>query len=162
MSVHHVTPTFASARMAMAAGGAALVLGLAAPASATPYEANLASESQALTYCQSGTMGTNDIGYISSSTGAVQFGPGYNCVQKKATKKDTKTITTAVLVDGSGTVSECKLARQANAVALCNSGGIGLYDIDYISGKLYKTIGGQGYSCDIVKHVGGIGNAICK
>ena len=60
------------------------------------------------------------------------------------------------------TVSECALAKPKSAEALCNGGGIGFYDIAYVLGGLYKTIGGEGYGCDIVKHVGNIGNAVCK
>ena len=162
MRIHPATNTSVFLRLAAAIGCASLALGMATPASAAPYEVNLASESQALTYCQSGSMPTNDIAYISSPTGAVQFGPGYNCVQKTAGKKATKDIADGLLVNGSGTVKECALARAKTAVTLCNEGGVGLYDIAYVFSGLYKTIGGPGYGCDIVKHVGNIGNAICK
>ncbi len=149
-------------RLAAAAGCASFLLGMASAASAAPHEVNLASTDQAASYCQSGSMGTNDIAYINSNDGAVQFGPGYKCVQKKAVKKDTKNVSQALSVDGSGNVSECKLANAASSKKLCNNGGIGIYDIDYILGGLYKKIGGPGYGCSTGKQVGGIANAVCK
>ena len=156
----HVSPSFTP--LLAAAGCAALLLGMAPAASAAPHEVNLASTDQAAAYCKSGSMGTNDIAYINSNDGAVQFGPGYKCVQKKAKKQATKKVSTALAVDGSGNVSECKLANAATSKKLCNNGGIGIYDIDYILGGLYKKIGGPGYGCGTGKQVGGIANAVCK
>ena len=143
---------------------ASLVLGVTSAASAAaPHEVTLASASQALAFCQSGAMGVDNIDYIISPTGLVQFGPGYNCVQQAATKKNTPTVHTAMLVSGSGAISECTVASAMPAVKLCEGGGLGEYDIAFISGPRYNTVGGRGYGCDIVVHKdGNIGNAICK
>ena len=145
---------------------ASAITGAAAPAfaAAPPTEATLASTSQALAFCQSNAMGSADIAYINGPNGVVQFGPKYNCAQMAATKSITPAITTAIRVDStSGAISECKVAIPMGAVKLCNAGGIGKFDIAYILGGLYRTIGGQGYNCGIKVHkTVAIGAAICK
>jgi hypothetical protein len=60
------------------------------------------------------------------------------------------------------TVSECTLASAKQAIALCNSGGIGEYDIAYIAGPAATVIGGPGYGCSTNITNLSIGNAICK
>ena len=80
--------TTSVARLAVAIGCTPFLFGMAASASAaTPYEVNLASESQALAYCQSGSMPTNDIAYINSSKGLVQFGAGLRLHAKEGQEK---------------------------------------------------------------------------
>jgi hypothetical protein len=39
---------------------------------------------------------------------------------------------------------------------------MGEWDIDYISGKVGKTINGPGYGCDVNFSTSSIGNAVCK
>jgi hypothetical protein len=124
-----------------------------------PTEATLASTDQAMTYCQSGKMPTNDIAYIAGAPGLAQYGPGSSCVQQVPGKKTS--VTKAVQVVGT-TVSECKLESMKKSVAFCNAGGIGEWDIDYIAGKVGKTINGPGYGCNVNKSTSTIGNAVCR
>jgi hypothetical protein len=109
---------------------AALVLGMAGfagPAAAKGIaEVTLASADQALAYCQSGKMKAGDIAYITGGPGLVQYGPDQNCAQQVATKGK---ITKAVQVVGTK-VSECKLASSKKAVAFCEGGSMGEWDID--------------------------------
>jgi hypothetical protein len=141
---------------------AALVLGMAGfagPAAAKPIaEVTLATADQALTYCQSGKMKAGDIAYIAGGPGLVQYGPDQDCAQQVATKGK---ITKAVQVVGTK-VSECKLAKSKQAILFCQSGEMGEWDIDYISGKVGQTLNGPGYGCDVNFSTSSIGNAICK
>jgi hypothetical protein len=141
---------------------AALVLGIAGfavPAAAKGIrEVTLATTDQALTYCQSGKMPAGDIAYIAGSPGLAQYGPAQNCQQQVPTKGK---LTKAVQVVGTK-VSECKLASAKAAIAFCQSGSMGEWDIDYISGKVGKTINGPGYGCDVNFSTSSIGNAVCK
>ncbi|HLY06352.1 MAG TPA: hypothetical protein VKR31_11450 [Rhizomicrobium sp.] len=141
---------------------AALVLGVAGfgfPAAAgTTREVILATSDQALSYCQSGKMPAGTVAYIAGGPGLVQYGPDQNCVQQVPTKVK---ITKAVQVVGTR-VSECKLASAKVAVAFCNSGSMGEWDIDYISGKVGKTLNGPGYGCNVNFSTSSIGNAVCK
>jgi hypothetical protein len=141
---------------------AALALGVAGFASAATAkgirEVTLASTDQALAYCQSGKMPANDIAYITGGPGLVQYGPSQSCAQQVLTKGK---VTKAVQVVGTK-VSECKLARSAPAIQFCQSGAMGEWDIDYISGKVDLALGGPGYGCDVGQTTSSIGNAICK
>ncbi|HTT85647.1 MAG TPA: hypothetical protein VMF67_19390 [Rhizomicrobium sp.] len=143
-----------------ALASAALVFGFAGPAAAKGSigEVTLASPDQALAYCQSGSMPADDIAYISGGPGLVQYGPSQNCAQSVPTKGK---ITKAIQVVGS-TVSECKLANAKKSVAYCESGAMGEWDIDYISGKVGYTLSGPGYGCETGFSSSSIGNAICK
>jgi len=138
---------------------AALIAGLTAPADAKGIrEVSLASTSQALAYCQSGKMPANDIAYIAGAPGLAQYGPSQECAQQVPTKGK---ITKAVQVVGTK-VSECTLAKKKPAIAFCQGGGMGEWDIDYISGKVGQTLNGPGYGCDVNFSTSSIGNAICK
>ena len=141
---------------------AALVLGIAGfgvPASAKGIkEVTLATTDQALAYCQSGKMPSGDIAYIAGGPGLVQYGPGQNCQQQVPTKGN---ITKSVQVVGTK-VSECKLASAKQAIAFCQSGSMGEWDIDYISGKVGRTLNGPGYGCNVNFSTSTIGNAVCK
>lgn len=142
---------------------AVLVLGMAgfgSPASAGKgiREVTLAMPDQALAYCQSGKMPSGDIGYIAGGPKLVQYGPDQNCVQQVATKIR---VTKSVQVVGTR-VSECKLASATAAIAFCQSGGMGEWDIDYISGKVGKTLNGPGYGCNVNYSTSSIGNAVCR
>jgi hypothetical protein len=144
---------------ALPAGIVAVAIALGATAaSAATAEVTLASSSQALTYCQSGKMPSGDIAYIAGGPGLVQYGPGSDCTQAVATKISVKK---AIEVSGSK-VKECKLVNATTAVTFCNSGSMGEWDIDYISGKVGKTISGPGYGCVVNDSTSSIGNAICK
>lgn len=141
---------------------AALVLGVACfavPASAgTTREVILATPDQALAYCQSGKMPSGTVAYIAGGPGLVQYGPDQSCAQSVPTKVK---ITKAVQVVGTK-VSECRLASATIAVPFCQSGTMGEWDIDYISGKVGKTLSGPGYGCGVGYSTSSIGNAICK
>lgn len=141
---------------------AALVLGMvgfAVPASAKPVsEVTLATSAQALAYCQSGKMKSGDIAYITGGPGLVQYGPDQNCAQQVLTKGK---ISKAIQAVGT-TVSECKLATAKKALAFCESGSMGEWDIDYISGKVGHTLSGPGYGCTVGNSTSSIGNAICR
>lgn len=141
---------------------AVLVLGTAAfavPAAAKGIrEVTLATSDQALTYCQSGKMPAGDIAYIAGGPGLAQYGPDQSCAQQVPTKGK---VTKAVQVVGTK-VSECKLASAKKAVLFCQSGAMGEWDIDYISGKVGKTLNGPGYGCDVNFSTSSIGNGICR
>ena len=141
---------------------AVLALGIAAfavPATGgTIREVTLASADQALAYCQSGKMPAGDIAYIAGGPDLVQYGPDQSCAQKVAKKIK---VTRVIQVVGSK-VSECHPARASAAVAFCNAGSMGEWDIDYISGNIGKTINGPGYGCTVNKSTSSIGNAVCK
>ena len=144
---------------------AAFALGMAqAPAAAkvivpsATKEVALASPDQASAYCESGKMPAGDIAYINGAAGTVQYGPDQNCVQQVPTKISIKK---AIQVVGTK-VSECKLQSPKRSILFCQQGGIGEFDIDYVSGKVGKTISGPGYGCTIGFSTSGIGNAICK
>ena len=135
---------------------AAAVFALCAGASghalaAAPTEVNLASSDQALAFCQGGTQ--KGTAYFNGTE--AQF------TKKCAQAAPTKRVAAALQVTGS-TVSECKLATAKQAIALCNAGGIGLYDIAYVSGPALTVIGGPGYGCTTNQTTLSIGNAICK
>lgn len=141
---------------------AALMLGIAGfgvPAAAKSIrEVTLATTDQALTYCQSGKMPAGDVAYISGGPGLVQYGPDQNCAQQVATKGK---ITRAVQVVGSK-ISECKLASAKAAIQFCQSGAMGEWDIDYISGKVGRTLNGPGYGCNVNYSTSSIANGVCK
>jgi hypothetical protein len=127
--------------------------GHALAASAT--EVDLASPAQALTYCQAGSLPKGSVAYFTGTVGDAQYAK--KCAQAVPKKK----VTEALLVSGS-TVSSCKLASAKDAIALCNNGGIGEYDIAYIAGPAATVIGGPGYNCTTNQTTLSIGNAICK
>lgn len=141
---------------------AALVLGLTAfgafPAAAKTKEVTLATPDQALAYCQSGKMPSGDIAYIAGAPGLAQYGPDADCAQQVPTKTS---VTKSVQVVGNR-VSECKLAKTRKATQFCDSGAMGEWDIDYISGKVGKTLSGPGYGCVVNYSTSNIGNAICR
>jgi hypothetical protein len=141
---------------------AALVLGMAVfgvPAAAKGIrEVTLATPDQALAYCQSGKMPAGDIAYIAGGPKLVQYGPDQSCAQQVATKIK---VTKSIQVVGTR-VSECKLASATKAIAFCQSGAMGEWDIDYISGKIGKTLNGPGYGCVVNHSTSSIGNAICR
>ncbi|MGH6875810.1 MAG: hypothetical protein ACREHV_00370, partial [Rhizomicrobium sp.] len=131
-----------------------------APAAAKgTAEVTLATQAQALTYCQSGKMPGGDIAYVNGTAGLAQYGPDSDCAQQVPAKK-TK-VTKAIEVVGTH-VKECKLAKAKPAVQLCENGGVATWDIDYISGKVATVLSGPGYGCTVGITTGGIGNAICK
>lgn len=141
----------------------ALVLsaaGFGSPASAGKgtREVTLATPAQALTYCQSGKMPAGDIAYIAGGPGLVQYGPDQNCAQQVPTKIR---ITKSVQVVGTR-VSECTLAGTTKAIAFCQSGSMGEWDIDYILGKVGLTLNGPGYGCNVNHSTSSIGNAVCR
>ena len=150
-------------RMPAAIISAALVLGSAGvvtPAFAGKgiREVTLASTDQALAYCQSGKMAAGDVAYIAGGPGLVQLGPDQDCAQQVITKGK---VSKAVQVVGTK-VSECKVASAKAALPFCQDGLMGEWDIDYISGKVGKTLNGPGYGCDVNYSTSAIGNAICK
>ena len=135
------------------------IAGFGAPAAAKSIrEVTLATTDQALTYCQSGKMPAGDIAYIAGAPGLAQYGPDQNCAQQVPTKGK---ITKSVQVVGSK-VSECKLAGAKAAIQYCQTGAMGEWDIDYISGKVGRTLNGPGYGCNVNYSTSTIGNAICK
>jgi hypothetical protein len=103
-------------------------------------------------------MPTNDVAYITGGPGLVQYGPGASCAQSVPKKG---VITKAIKVHGKN-VSECFLLGASKAVTLCDDGGIGTYNIDYISGKIGHTISGPGYGCVANFSSSSIGTAVCK
>lgn len=139
-----------------------LVLGAAGfggPAAAgTVREVTLATSDQALAYCQSGKMPAGEIAYIAGAPGLAQYGPDQSCVQQVPTKTR---ITKSIQVVGTR-VSVCRLANAKLAVPFCESGSMGEWDIDYISGNVGKTLSGPGYGCVVNHSTSSIGNAICK
>jgi hypothetical protein len=144
---------------------AAFVLGVAAaPATAkeiiltSPTEVILATPAQALAYCQSGKMPGSDIAYIAGPGGLAQYGPSSSCAQQVPAKT---AVTKSIEVVGSR-VRECNLVGAKNAIQLCQNGGVGEWDIDYIAGKVGKTLSGPGYGCTVNFSTSSIGNAICR
>ena len=139
---------------------AALALGVSGfgPAAKGIREVTLASSAQALAYCQSGKMPSGDIAYIAGGPALVQYGPDQSCAQQVATNIK---VTKSIQVVGTH-VSECKLASSKKAIAFCQSGSMGEWDIDYISGKVGQTLNGPGYGCDVNFSTSSIGNAICR
>jgi hypothetical protein len=125
---------------------------------ATTQEISLATPAQGLTYCQSGKMASGDVAYISGGPGLVQEGPETSCTQAVVTKTKIKL---AIEVDGAK-VKECKLVSAMQAVAFCESGAMGTYNIDYIGGKVGKTMSGPGYGCVVNFSTSSIGTALCK
>jgi len=140
---------------------AAFVLGVTVTshASAATKEVNLATPAQGLTYCQSGKMGANDIAYIAGTAGLAQYGPNANCAQAVPTKGK---VTNTIEVNTKNKVMECKMVSATKAAAFCNSGEMGTWDIDYISGKVGMSISGPGYGCTIGVSTSSLGNAVCK
>jgi hypothetical protein len=151
---------FTRLQAAIMAAAFAVAIGASGQALAAAQEVTLATPKQALAYCKSGAMKNNDIAYFNGAAGEAQFGPGakYNCAQKVPT---TSKVTKALLVTGKK-VSECRMASAKQSEKLCNAGGIGEYDIDYILGPVATVIGGPGYGCTTNITTGGIGNAICQ
>jgi hypothetical protein len=123
---------------------------------AAATEVDLASSEQALAYCQAGNLPKGSVAYFVGTAGEAQYAKK-KCAQAVPTKK----VTAALQVNGS-TVSECKLASAKEAIALCNNGGIGEYDIAYIAGPAATVIGGPGYGCSTNITNLSIGNAVCK
>jgi hypothetical protein len=113
----------------------------------------LASSAEALKYCNAGSV--KGIAYFNGTAGDAQY------AKKCAQAVPTKSVRSALEVTGKK-VSECKLATAKQAIALCNSGGIGEYDIAYIAGPAATVIGGPGYGCTTNITTGGIGNAVCQ
>ena len=147
-----------SARLQSGIAAAILAVGLGASGHAlakTPVEVDLASPAQALTYCQAGSLPTGSVAYFDGTAGDAQYAK--NCKQAVPTKK----VKEAILLKGSK-VTSCKLASVADAITLCNNGGIGEYDIAYIAGPVATVIGGPGYGCSTNQTTLSIGNAICK
>jgi hypothetical protein len=138
---------------------AALTLALTASGharAATVTEVDLATSAQAKAYCKAGSLPKGSIAYFNGTAGDAQYATK-KCTQAVPTKK----VKDALLVTGS-TVSECKLATAKQAIALCNSGGIGEYDIAYIAGAAATVIGGPGYGCTTNQTTLSIGNAVCQ
>jgi hypothetical protein len=151
---------FTRLHTATLAAAFAVGIGASGQALAAAQEATLASAKQALAYCKSGAMKNNDVAYFNGSAGEAQFGPSAKdkCAQKVPT---TAKVTKALVFTGT-TVSECKMASAKQSQTLCNAGGVGEWDIDYILGPVATVIGGPGYGCGTSITTGGIGNAICK
>jgi hypothetical protein len=147
-----------SARAALLSAAAALGIIVAAAASAATHEVDLATASQALAYCKSGKMPGSDIAYINGGPGLVQYGPNEHCKQRIPTDIAIKK---AVQFNGKH-ASECNLSSAAQATAFCNGGSMGEYDIDYINGKVGRTISGPGYGCVVNYSSSSIGNAVCR
>ncbi len=157
MQLINVKSVIASAwlKTGVLAGAFALCTGAFGHAkAATPTEVDLATPAQALTYCQAGSL-AKGYAYINGAAGDAQYAK--KCIQA-VPKKNVKY---ALLANGNS-VSSCKLATAAQAIALCNAGGIGEYDIAYIRGPAATVIGGPGYGCTTNITNGGIGNAICQ
>ncbi len=145
---------------ALKSGVSAAVFALCVGASghalaASASEVDLASSAQALAYCQAGSLSKGSVAYFNGTAGAAQYAK--KCAQAVPTRK----VKDALEVNGS-TVSECKLASAKQAIALCNNGGIGFYDIAYIAGPAATVIGGPGYGCTTNQTTLSIGNAVCQ
>jgi hypothetical protein len=123
-----------------------------------PVETNLATPSQALTYCQTGGMPAGDVDYFGGAGGLAQYGSAKSCAQQVPAKGKVKK---AIVVNGN-TVAECKLSTAKQALAFCNSGAMGTWDIDYIGGKVGQTISGPGYGCEVNSSTSSIGQALCN
>ena len=144
-------------RNGVAAAVFALDLGAAGHAvAASVTEVDLATAAQAKKYCKAGSLPQGSVVYFNGTAGDAQYA-SKKCSQAVPTKK----VKDALLVTGS-TVSECKLATAKQAIALCNSGGIGEYDIAYVAGPAATVIGGPGYGCTTNQTTLSIGNAVCQ
>lgn len=99
-----------------------------------------------------------DIAYIAGPGGLAQYGPNSSCAQQVPAKT---TVTKSIEVVGNH-VRECNLAGAKKAVQFCQNGGVGEWDIDYIAGKVGKTLSGPGYGCTVNFSTSSIGNAVCK
>ena len=140
-------------------GTMAAVLGFAvtAPAMAALKEVTLATPAQALAYCKAGKMMPNDIAYFAGAGGLAQYGDT-NCTQQIP----KGSVKLALAVKGKSKVSECTMGSVAQGLKFCESGAMGQYDIDYIGGKVGRTISGPGYGCVANYSSVSLGNAICK
>jgi hypothetical protein len=158
-SIFHKTG-FSAARLSAAflVGAVALGISTASQAGRAPSEITLASPDQALAFCKAGKMLPSDIDYISGSAGLAQYGSAASCAQQVPKKTMIKT---ALKVEGSR-VKACKLVGAEAALAFCQSGNMGTYNIDYIYGKVGRTISGPGYGCVVNFSTTGIGTALCK
>ncbi|HEX3430637.1 MAG TPA: hypothetical protein VHT03_07095 [Rhizomicrobium sp.] len=141
---------------------AALVVAIAGfsagSAASTTREVVLATPDQALAYCQSGKMPSGDIAYVAGGPGLVQYGPDQSCAQQVASKIR---VTKAIKAVGNR-VGECRLAGATTAIPFCQSGTMGEWDIDYIAGKVGKTLSGPGYGCVVNFSTSSIGTAVCR
>jgi hypothetical protein len=134
----------------------ALCVGASAHAlAATVTEVDLATPAQAKKFCKAGSLPKGGVAYFNGTAGDAQFEK--RCKQAVP----TKAVKDALQASGS-TVSECKLATAKQAITLCNSGGIGEYDIAYIAGAPATVIGGPGYGCTTNQTSLSIGNAVCQ
>ena len=147
-----------SARLKHGVVAAVIAVGVGASGhalAAKPTEVDLATPAQALTFCKAGSLPKGGLAYFNGTAGDAQF--AQKCKQAVPNKK----VKDALLVSGS-TVSECKLATPKQAIALCNAGGIGTYDIAYVAGAPATVIGGPGYGCTTNITTLSIGNAVCQ
>jgi hypothetical protein len=146
---------FARLQIGLTATIIALGAGAAVPAlAASPTEVNLASSAQALAYCQGGSLAKGDTAYFNGYD--VQYGDK-KCKQGVPVKK----VKSALAVNGN-TVSQCTLATAKQALKLCNSGGMGEWDIAYIAGPASTVVSGPGYGCSTNTTTLSIGNAVCQ
>jgi hypothetical protein len=155
----HIQTRAVPARLRLSLAAAALALSMAAAGhahAATVTEVDLATAAQAKKYCKGGSLPKGSVAYFNGTAGDAQFA-SKKCTQAVPTTK----VKDALLVNG-GTVSECKLATAKQAIALCNAGGIGEYDIAYIAGAPATVIGGPGYGCTTNITTLSIGNAVCQ
>jgi hypothetical protein len=153
-----VTQNAASASWQNGIAAAMFAFGLCAcgqALAAKVTEVDLASPAQALAYCQAGSLPKGSIAYFNGTAGDAQYAK--KCAQAVPPKKVKEALQVV-----KSTVSECTLASAKQAIALCNSGGIGEYDIAYIAGPAATVIGGPGYGCSTNITNLSIGNAICK
>ena len=127
-------------------------------AQAAVKEITLASPAQALAYCKAGNMMPADIAYFAGAGGLAQYG-SKGCPQQVP---PSGTVANALGVKGKNKVLECKMVSAAQALKFCNSGAMGTYDIDYISGKVGRTLSGPGYGCVVNYSSVSLGNAVCK
>ena len=134
----------------------AVALAAAAPAGAAT-ERLLVSSADALKYCHAGKLPTGSVDYINGKGGQAQFGPGLKCKQAVPALAVKK-----ALVYKGGNVAHCALADATTALAFCNSGAMGIYNIDYINGRPGRTISGPGYGCVVNFSTSGIGGALCR
>jgi hypothetical protein len=158
MPHRNITPAAVSGRLKHGLCAAALTVGLSASGhalAAGPKEVDLASPAQALAYCNAGSLPKGSVAYFVGTAGDAQYAS--KCAQAVPKNK----VKAALLVKGK-TIKECRLASASQAIALCNNGGIGTYDIAYIAGPAATVIGGPGYGCGTNQTTLSIGNAICK
>ena len=152
------TMTMAASRARLGILSAAMGLGLMASAQAAVKEITLASPAQALAYCKAGNMMPADIAYFAGAGGLAQYG-SKGCPQQVPPHG---TVANALGLKGKNKVTECSMASPAQALKFCNSGAMGTYDIDYISGKIGRTLSGPGYGCVVNYSSVSLGNAVCK